>query len=44
MINFGITERGDAGLDFEWENHLQPGNIIISKSLNDKLIEKLVLQ
>lgn len=43
MINFGITERGDAGLDFEWENHLQPGNIIISKSLNDKLIEKLVL-
>lgn len=42
MVKVGITERGDAGLDFSWERKLLPANIIISKELNDKLIEKLV--
>ena len=38
----GTTERGDAGLDFSWVNRLYLANIIISKNLNDTLIEKLV--
>jgi DNA repair photolyase len=38
----GITECGDAGLDFSWVDKLFDANIIISKSLNDTLIEKLV--
>ena len=40
----GITECGDAGLDFSWENKLHTVEfaIIISKNLNDKLIDKLV--
>ena len=41
-MKVGITERGDAGVDFSWEKKLLPANIIISKDLNDKLIEKLV--
>ena len=39
----GITERGDAALDFSWTKKLQPkGNIIISKSINDALINALI--
>ncbi len=38
----GITERGDAGLDFSWVDKLQLVNIIISKNLNDRLITELV--
>ena len=45
-MRFGITEAGDAGLDFSWANKLLDGNIIITKQLttkNEKLI-KLLLQ
>jgi len=42
MINVGITERGDAGLDFSWTKRLMRANIIISKNLNDQLIYCLI--
>lgn len=45
MIKFGITEAGDAGLDYSWANKLLDGNIIITKHLtaqNDKLIDLLL--
>lgn len=41
-MKIGITERGDAGIDFSWVEKLYPANIIISKNLNDKLIANLV--
>lgn len=42
MIKVGITERGDAGLDFTWVNKLLSANIIITKNLNDTIIEHLI--
>lgn len=42
MIKVGITERGDAGLDFSWVNKLLQINIIITKNLNDTTIEHLL--
>lgn len=45
MIKFGVTEAGDAGLDFSWVNKLLDGNIIISKHVTDhntKLINLLL--
>lgn len=42
-MKFGITERGDAGIDFSWVDKLLDANIIISKYLNDGLINELVL-
>lgn len=42
MIRVGITERGDAGIDFSWVDKLLDSNIIISKYLNDSLINKLI--
>lgn len=45
MIKFGITEAGDAGLDFSWADKLLEGNIIITKHLtvkNTKLIDLLL--
>lgn len=41
-MKFGITERGDAGIDFSWVDKLLDANIIISKYLNDGLINELV--
>lgn len=41
-MKIGITERGDAGIDFSWVEKLYPANVIISKNLNDKLIANLV--
>jgi len=41
-MKFGITEQGDAGLDFSWEDRLCEGNILITKNLNDKFIEKVL--
>lgn len=41
-LKIGVTERGDAGIDFSWENNLFDCNIIISKFLNDILISKLI--
>jgi len=43
-IKIGITERGDAGIDFSWEEKLDTvdGAIIISKYLSDELISKLI--
>lgn len=44
MQYVGVTERGDAGLDFSWINKLNKVEfaIIISKCLNDNLIEELI--
>ncbi|MEG1564710.1 MAG: DUF1848 family protein [Bacteroides sp.] len=41
-MRFGITERGDAGIDFSWVDKLLDANIIISKYLNDALIRELI--
>jgi len=42
-IKIGITERGDAGLDFSWVDKLLPaGNILITKSINDVFIKLAV--
>lgn len=40
MGKIGITEAGDAGLDFSWANKINEvdGAILISKELNEKLI------
>lgn len=40
MGKIGITERGDAGLDFSWASRLNEVDfaILISKNLNDKLV------
>lgn len=42
MINVGITEAGDAGLDFTWVKRLMQANVIISKELNNNLIDSLI--
>lgn len=46
MIRFGITEAGDAGLDFSWENKLLDGNIIITKHMttNNQKLNKALLK
>ena len=44
-MKIGITERGDAGIDFSWADKLCEGNILITKQLhtkNDKLIDLLL--
>lgn len=41
-MKIGVTERGDAGLDFSWVDKLFQANIIISKNLNNKLIDNLI--
>ena len=43
-IKIGITERGDAGLDFSWYNKRKnyDGLILITKKLSDKFIEKVM--
>ena len=44
-MKVGITNSGDAGLDFSWTNRLLKANIIITKYLtpdNTRLIEELV--
>lgn len=43
-FNFGITERGDAGIDLSWTDRLNAvvGAIIISKSISNELIDKLL--
>ena len=45
ILKFGITEAGDAGLDYSWADKLLEGNIIITKHLtikNSKLLELLM--
>lgn len=42
MIKFGITERGDAGLNLSWFDNLKPANILITKNLNDDFIANLM--
>ena len=46
MIKFGITEAGDAGLDFSWKNKLLEGNIIITKhmTVKNKILNELLLK
>lgn len=43
-MKIGITERGDAGIDFSWCNKLSQvdGAIIITKKLSEKFIEKIL--
>lgn len=51
-MRIGITEYGDAGLDFRWENKLNStkvkvpfnGAILITKNINDAFIEKVLTQ
>ncbi len=42
MVKIGITERGDAGLDFSWieKSKKYDGIILITKCLSDKFIEE----
>lgn len=42
MVKIGITERGDAGLDFSWYEKCKnyDGLILITKKLSDEFIEK----
>lgn len=41
-MKIGITERGDAGLNFSWVDKIFDVNIVISKNLNDRLINELI--
>lgn len=44
-MKIGITEHGDAGLNFEWLGKLCKVNIIITKYLtknNEKLLQGLI--
>lgn len=43
-MRIGITEYGDAGVDFRWENKLKEidGVILITKNLNDTFIKKVL--
>lgn len=43
-MKIGITEHGDAGIDFRWETKLKDMNaaILITKNLNDTFIEKVL--
>lgn len=43
-MKIGITERGDAGIDFSWHDKLDKvdGAVIITKKLSDKFNEKLL--
>lgn len=43
-MKIGITEYGDAGVDFRWENKLfgLDGAILITKNLNDAFIQKVM--
>ena len=44
MNKIGITERGDAGIDFKWVKKLEKVDfaILITKSVNDKFIEEIL--
>lgn len=44
LLKIGITERGDAGIDFSWYDKLDTvdGAIIITKKLSDAFIDKLL--
>lgn len=42
MQYIGVTERGDAGLDLSWADKLYDTNIIITKNVNDKFIDKVL--
>lgn len=43
-MRIGVTERGDAGIDFSWYDKLDTvdGAVIISKKLSNTLIDKLL--
>lgn len=42
MQYIGVTEQGDAGIDFTWTKKLYDANIIISKHMSQELIKRLV--
>ena len=45
-MKIGITERGDAGLDFDWvksiEDNTVDGAILITKNITDKFIKEVL--
>lgn len=43
-MNIGITEYGDAGIDFRWEQklHTVDGAVLITKNLNTTFIQKVL--
>ena len=43
-MKIGITERGDAGLNFDWRDKLPSvdGAVLITKCLNDDFIEAVL--
>ncbi len=45
-MKIGITERGDASIDYNWVNKLNTvdGAIIITKNLTDKFIDTILEQ
>lgn len=44
IMKIGITEAGDASLDYSWVNKLQEidGAILITKNVTDKFIETVL--
>lgn len=44
-MKIGITEHGDAGIDFRWEQKLTElnGAVLITKNLTDTFIQKVIL-
>ena len=46
MLKIGITEQGDAGLDFSWRDRLNlvDGAILITKNLNDAFIQHVLTE
>lgn len=44
MIKIGITERGDAALDFSWYDKLSTvsGAILITKNITDEFIHRVM--
>lgn len=43
MQHFGITETYDPAQNYSWIGNLEPGNILITKNLTDKLIQILMV-
>ena len=43
-MKIGVTERGDAGIDFSWYDKLDTvsGAIIITKKISDAFIDKIL--
>lgn len=42
-MKIGVTERGDAGIDFSWKDksHTVDGMILITKAINNVFLQKI---